>query len=95
MPSILCSNARAPVAQLVRASDRNLEDPGSNPGWISMSFFLPSFNSANKKTLSISEHKAGISTLYDFSSEGEMFLVGSYKWGYYPVRWWQHKVLWY
>ena len=39
MPSILCSNARAPVAQLVRASDRNSEDPGSNPGWISMSFF--------------------------------------------------------
>ena len=32
-------NARAPVAQLVRASDRSLEDPGSNPGWISMSFF--------------------------------------------------------
>ena len=27
------------VAQLVRASDRNSEDPGSNPGWISMSFF--------------------------------------------------------
>ena len=39
MPSILCSNTRAPVAQLVRASDRNSEDPGSNPGWISMSFF--------------------------------------------------------
>ena len=32
-------NARAPVAQLVRASDRHSEDPGSNPGWISMSFF--------------------------------------------------------
>ena len=38
-----------------------------------------------------------------FSSEGEMFLVGPYKWGfwqhiqssccYYLVRWWQHKVL--
>ena len=39
MPSILCSNARAPVAQLVRASDWNSEDPGSNPGRISMSFF--------------------------------------------------------
>ena len=36
MPSILCSNARAPVAQLVKASDHSLEDPGSNPGWISM-----------------------------------------------------------
>ena len=38
IPSILSSNARAPVAQLVRASDRNSEDPGLNPGWISMSF---------------------------------------------------------
>ena len=28
-----------PVAQLVRASDRHSEDPGSNLGWISMSFF--------------------------------------------------------
>ena len=27
------------VAQLARASDQNSEDPGSNPGWISMSFF--------------------------------------------------------
>ena len=43
MPSILCSNARAPVAQLVRASDRQSEDPGSNPGWISMSFFAKSY----------------------------------------------------
>ena len=43
MPSILCSTARAPVAQLVRASDRNSEDPGSNPGWISMSFFAMVF----------------------------------------------------
>ena len=33
-------NARAPVAQLVRAFDQNSEDPGSNPVWISMSFFL-------------------------------------------------------
>ena len=40
MPSILWSNAIAPVAQLVRASDRNSEDSGLNPGWISMSFFL-------------------------------------------------------
>ena len=45
MPSILCSNARAPVAQLVRASDRSSEGPGSNPGWISMSFFLPQHRS--------------------------------------------------
>ena len=28
-----------------------------------------------------SEPKAGKSTLYGFSSEGEMFPVGSYKWG--------------
>ena len=36
----------------VRASNRNSEDPGSNPGWISMFFFLflPSFNSANRNT---------------------------------------------
>ena len=45
MPSILCSNARAPVVQLVRASDRSSEGPGSNPGWISMSFFLPQHRS--------------------------------------------------
>ena len=38
MPSILCCNARAPAAQLVRASDWNSQDPGSNPGWISMPF---------------------------------------------------------
>ena len=36
MPSIFCSNARAPVAQLVRTSDQNSEDPGSNPGWINV-----------------------------------------------------------
>ena len=36
MPSILFSNARAPVTQLVRASDRSSEDPGSNSGWISI-----------------------------------------------------------
>ena len=35
------SHVRAPVAQLVRASDQNSEDPGSNPGWIS-SYFFPS-----------------------------------------------------
>ena len=28
------------VARLVRASDQHSEDPGSNPGWISMSFFI-------------------------------------------------------
>ena len=39
MSSILYSNARAPVSQLVRASGRSSEDPGSNPGWISISFF--------------------------------------------------------
>ena len=40
MASILCCNARPPVAHwYIRESDRNSEDPGSNPGWISMSFF--------------------------------------------------------
>ena len=39
MPSILYSNAQAPVSQLVRASGRSSEEPGSNPGWISISFF--------------------------------------------------------
>ena len=33
IPSIFCSNARAPVAQLVRASDRHF---GLSPGWVSM-----------------------------------------------------------
>ena len=28
------------MARLVRASDQHSEDPGSNPGWISMSFFI-------------------------------------------------------
>ena len=42
------SHVRAPVAQLVRASDRNSEDPGSNPGWIS-SYFFPS----KKKSLNV------------------------------------------
>ena len=32
----------APVVQLVRASDQSLEDPGSNPSWISMSLFTTS-----------------------------------------------------
>ena len=31
--------ARVPVVQLVRASDQHSEDLGSNPDWISMSFF--------------------------------------------------------
>ena len=39
MGSILHSNARAPVAQLVRASDQSSEDPSLNRGWITMSFF--------------------------------------------------------
>ena len=39
MPSILCLNARTPVAQFVTASGWNSDDPGSNPGWITMSFF--------------------------------------------------------
>ena len=47
----------------------------------SQCLFSPSCNSANNNTIQTSEPKAGISTLYGFSSEGEMFLVGSYKWG--------------
>ena len=35
--SILCSTAKAPVAQLLGASDQNSEDPGLNSGWISVS----------------------------------------------------------
>ena len=31
------------TAQSVRASDRHSEDPGSNPGWISPSFYLQMF----------------------------------------------------
>ena len=38
------STARAPVAQLVRASDQNSEHPGSNPGWISTPFFHQAIN---------------------------------------------------
>ena len=40
MSSILCSNARTLVAQLLTASEQNSEDPGLNPGWIAMSFFI-------------------------------------------------------
>ena len=36
------------MAQFVRPSDYNSEDLGSNPGWISMSFFPINNNSANK-----------------------------------------------
>ena len=32
------------MAQFVRASDRHSEDPGLNPGWISMSFFTTMYN---------------------------------------------------
>ena len=35
-PLLQCQSSSS---SLVRASDRNSEDPGSNPGWISMSFF--------------------------------------------------------
>ena len=37
--SILCSNARAPVAHLVRATHWHSENPGSNPGAGSQGFF--------------------------------------------------------
>ena len=37
------SNARAPVAQLVRTSDKHWENAGSNPSWISMFFPLWDF----------------------------------------------------
>ena len=37
MSSITCSNTRAVVAQLVRASDQHSEGPGLNPEWIGMS----------------------------------------------------------
>ena len=39
IPSILRSNARDPIAQLVRASDQHSEDQMS-PGWISSYFLL-------------------------------------------------------
>ena len=39
MPCILCSDGRTPVTQLVRVSNQNSKHPGSNHGWISMSFF--------------------------------------------------------
>ena len=37
-------HARAPVADLVRVSDQSSEDPGSNRGWISISFFTLSLH---------------------------------------------------
>ena len=36
----------------VRQSGQNSKDQGSNPGWISKSFFSPSFNSAHGKDMS-------------------------------------------
>ena len=36
----LSSNARVPVAQLVRASDQNSEDPGLIPGCMGLSVFF-------------------------------------------------------
>ena len=41
MLSIRCCNARGPVVQLIRTSDWRSEDPGSNPGRSSLSFFSP------------------------------------------------------
>ena len=41
--SILCSNARAPVAHLVRATHWHSENPGSNPGAGSQSLSYPNF----------------------------------------------------
>ena len=43
IPSILCSNARAPVAQLVRTSCEHSEDTGLSLGWIAMFFILVRF----------------------------------------------------
>ena len=45
-------------------------------------FFIFGMPVTGTETVSISERKAGISTLYGFSTEGEMFPVGSYKWGF-------------
>ena len=47
--SIICSHARALVAQLVRASDWNLEHPGSNPGWIQRFLFFSKLYFTNLK----------------------------------------------
>ena len=49
------SHARAPVAQLVRASDWNSEDSGSNPGWIS-SYFFPSTSAKKNVLYNCEEH---------------------------------------
>ena len=48
-PSILFFNVRAPVAQLVRASDHHAKGPGSNPGWTSYPFsvFSPIHSCSN------------------------------------------------
>ena len=50
MQSIICSTAKAPVAELLGASDRNLEDPGLNTGWISMSSTLTSIHFGSNST---------------------------------------------
>ena len=51
-PLLQCQSSSGSVG--IRASDQNLEDPGSNPGWISMSFFtiiqLCKTNKQKKKT---------------------------------------------
>ena len=41
--SIFCSNARAPVTQLITPSDQNYEVPSLNSGWISMFFFCSAY----------------------------------------------------
>ena len=40
LPSILCSNARAPVAQLVRESDRYSADPARFKCWLDLNVFF-------------------------------------------------------
>ena len=49
-PLLQCQSSSGSVG--IRASDQNLEDPGSNPGWISMSFFtiIQLCKQTNKKT---------------------------------------------
>ena len=61
------SHARAPVAQLVRASDWNSEDPGPNPGWISMSFSPTILHVALLTTLCFNFHNL-YRTSYSFPS---------------------------
>ena len=62
MPSILCSNARAQVAQLVRASDLKSEDLDLNvffhqEEFIVMQYFIPVGNSPYELTqLPVGEH---------------------------------------